>query len=263
MAKGDGSDAKQITSGQNLGFHLFWVGEQFAAANFESDWFRMNLDGSEIAPLFNDRELRSQMSACADGKHIVYNTVRNGSAELWSSDVDGANAVKITDRPLFATASCSPDSKSAMYAADDGMIWRSPISGGTAEKTNLPLAFFGFSSDGKTMFYNSQEIEAGTIHPLLVVTPAYDPKTILHKLDAPYGLQSPKFTPDGKAIAFLLTRNRATNIWKAPLSGSAPSVLTKFPTGDMFGFSWSRDGRKLAFSRGQQKTDVILMSNFR
>lgn len=31
---------------------------------------------------------------------------------------------------------------------------------------------------------------------------------------------------------------------------------------DMFGFSWSRDGKKLAFSRGQQKTDVILMSNF-
>lgn len=62
---------------------------------------------------------------------------------------------------------------------------------------------------------------------LLVVNPAYDPKTILHKLDAPYGLQSPKFTPDGKAIAFLLTRNRATNIWKSPLSGSAPSVLTK------------------------------------
>ena len=262
IAKGDGSDAKQITSGQNLGFRLFWTGDRLAAANFESEWFRMSVDGGEMAPLFNDHELRPQMSACADGKHIVYNTVRNGSVELWSSEVDGANAVKITGKPLFATGSCSPDSKSVMYAADDG-IWRAPVSGGTAEKTNLPLAFFGFSSDGKTMFYNSQEIEAGTIHPLLVVTPAYDPKTILHKLDAPYGLQSPKFTPDGKAIAFLLTRNRATNIWKAPLSGSAPSVLTKFPTGDMFGFSWSRDGKKLAFSRGQQKTDVILMSNFR
>jgi hypothetical protein len=113
------------------------------------------------------------------------------------------------------------------------------------------------------MFYNSQEIAGGAIHPMLVVTPAYDPKTILHKLDAPYGLQFPTFTPDGKAIAFLLTRNRATNIWKEQLSGTAPSALTKFPTGDMFGFSWSRDGKKLAFSRGQQKTDVILMSNFR
>ena len=31
----------------------------------------------------------------------------------------------------------------------------------------------------------------------------------------------------------------------------------------MFAFSWSRDGKQLAFSRGQLKTDVILMSNFR
>jgi hypothetical protein len=31
----------------------------------------------------------------------------------------------------------------------------------------------------------------------------------------------------------------------------------------MFAFAWSRDGKHLAFSRGQQETDVVLMSNFR
>ena len=31
----------------------------------------------------------------------------------------------------------------------------------------------------------------------------------------------------------------------------------------MFVFAWSRDGKQLAFSRGQVKKDVILMSNFR
>jgi Tol biopolymer transport system component len=97
----------------------------------------------------------------------------------------------------------------------------------------------------------------------IFVTPADDQNKILHTFDTPYGFQAPRFTPDGKAIAFRLTRNRATNIWELPLSGSAPVPVTKFPTGDMFAFSWSWDGKHLAFSRGQVKTDVVLMSNFR
>ena len=90
-----------------------------------------------------------------------------------------------------------------------------------------------------------------------------DSKTVLHSLDAPFGLQFPVFTPDSKAIAFLLTRNRAANVWELPLSGKEPKQATKFPNGEMFAFAWSRDGKRLAFSRGQSKTDVVLMSNFR
>jgi TolB protein len=84
----------------------------------------------------------------------------------------------------------------------------------------------------------------------------------LYSFDVPYGMQSPKFTSDGKAIAFLLTRDRATNIWEQPLAGGPLVQLTKFPSGQMFAFAWSADGKQLAFSRGQNKTDVVMMSNF-
>ena len=96
----------------------------------------------------------------------------------------------------------------------------------------------------------------------LVVAPA-DGGAPLYTFDAPYGLKSGKFTPDAKAIAFLLTRNRATNIWVQPLAGGPPVQLTKFPSDDMFAFGWSPDGKQLAFSRGRRKTDVVMMSNFR
>jgi Tol biopolymer transport system component len=75
-------------------------------------------------------------------------------------------------------------------------------------------------------------------------------------------MQSPQFTPDSKAIAYIITRNHATNIWEQPLAGGEPFQLTKFSSGDMFAFAWSRDGKQLAFSRGQRKTDVVMMSNF-
>ncbi|HYL85151.1 MAG TPA: protein kinase [Candidatus Angelobacter sp.] len=261
IAQGDGRDARQITNGQNLGFNLLWVGDQLAAANLRSQWFQAGTDGSQISPMFNDHELRFQLTACPDGKRIIYGTSHNATVELWSSDADGNNAAKISAKPLFASGLCSPDSKSVVYTAEDA-IWRSPLTGGAAEKTNLPLAEFGFSRDGKLLFYTSQSIE-GALHAKFVVTPANDPKTVLHEMDIPFGMRAPRFTPDGQAIAFLLNRNHATNIWELPLAGGAPVPLTKFTSGDMFAFSWSRGGKQLAFSRGKIKTDVILMSNFR
>jgi eukaryotic-like serine/threonine-protein kinase len=264
VAKGNGSDARQITSGEAMGFGVSWVGGRLAAANSRRQWSIANPDGSNVASLMNDRDPHLQLSVCPDDKHLVYSTWRKGMIELWASEADGSNALKLIPQAVlgFGAGACTPDSKSVIYAADNA-IWRVSISGGTPERQEIPLSEFGYSPDGKLMFYQSQKIEGGAMHVKLLVTPANDPKTILYALDTPYGMESPRFTPDSKAIAFLLTRDRATNIWIQGLKESAPKQLTKFSSGEMFAFDWSRDGKHLAFSHGQQKTDVILMSNFR
>ena len=96
----------------------------------------------------------------------------------------------------------------------------------------------------------------------LVVIPAAGGEA-LYTLDIPYGMQSPQFTPDGKAIAFMLSRNRATNIWEERLTGGDAVQVTRFASGEKFALAWSTDGKQLTFSRGQCKTDVVMMSNFR
>jgi eukaryotic-like serine/threonine-protein kinase len=264
VAKGNGSDAGQITRGEAMGFGLSWVGGRVAAANSRWQWSIANPDGRNVAPLMDDRDPHLQLSVCADDKHLVYSTWRNGRFELWASEADGSNAVKLIPQAVlgFAAGACTPDAKSVIYAADNA-IWRVSITGGTPERQDMPLSEFGYSPDGKLMFYQSQRIEGGTMHARFLVTPASDPKAILYALDTPYGMYVPRFTPDSRAIAFLLTRERATNIWIQGLKESAPKQLTKFSSGEMFAFDWSRDGKHLAFSRGQHKTDVILMSNFR
>jgi len=211
----------------------------------------------------NDRDPHPQLSVCADDKHLVYSTWRKGGFELWASEADRSNAVKLSPEVVlgFVAGACTPDAKSVIYAADNA-VWRVSITGGTPERQDMPLSEFSYSPDGKLMFYQSQ-IEGGAVHAKFLVTPANDPKTILYALDTPYGMQSPRFTTDSKAIAFLLTRDHATNIWIQGLQESAPKQLTKFSSGEMFAFDWSRDGKHLAFSRGQQATDVILMNNFR
>jgi eukaryotic-like serine/threonine-protein kinase len=261
VAKADGSSARQITSAEPLGLSLDWIGNRIVAVDSQLRWFTLNSDGGNRTALAGDREPHLDVSACQDGKHLVYTTYHNSNVELWRSETDGSNAIQLVPHTVIGGAFCMPDSKSAIYATDQGM-WRVSINGGTPEKMQLPLALMRFSEDGKLFAYLDQGIEGGTMHSELVVMDAAA-GTPLHKFAAPYGMRNPRFTPDGKALAFLLTRQGATNIWEQPLSGGDLVQITRFAYGDMFAFAWSADGKQLAFSRGQRKSDVVMMSGFR
>jgi len=262
VAKGDGSETKQISSGEPLGLGLDWVGNKIAALNPRLQWIAINPDGSNQSQLTNDHDIHLRLSACPDGKQLVYTSIHEGKFELWRAQADGSSPVKLpVTGLLFGGALCSPDSKSAVYAAGNAM-WSISLEGGKPEKLNVPLASAGYSRDAKLIFYVSQTHQDTVMQSKFVVTSATGGPS-LYTFDVPYGAQSPTFAPDGKAIAFLLTRDHATNIWEQPLAGGPPVQLTKFPSGQMFAFAWSPDGKQLAFSRGQNKTDAVMMSNFR
>ena len=261
IAKPDGSDARQVTSGEPTGIALGWLGNRIISASPTGRWHIMNADGSGYAPLLNDGTPHIQFTTCADGRHIVYTTYRNGGLELWSSEADGSNSVKLVRAAVLAGGVCTPDSKSVLYASSSE-IWKVPISGGTPEKTDLPFSIVNFSRDGSLVFYTVQSVEGGSYKGQVVVARVTGGKP-LYTFNPPYGMRALHFTPDNSALAFILTRNRAANIWKQPLSGGEPVQFTHFTSGDMFDFGWSPDGKQLAFSRGESKTDVIMMSNFR
>ena len=71
-----------------------------------------------------------------------------------------------------------------------------------------------------------------------------------------------RWAPSGKALDYLLTRNGATNVWELSLTGGAPRQITNFTSGRVFDFAWSRDGQQLLLTKGNQSSDVILISNF-
>jgi Tol biopolymer transport system component len=262
VARGDGASPRQITSGEALGvFGLAWAGDRILAGNSQAQWFAMDPNGANRTPVSSDREPHLDLSSCPDGKHLIYTTFRQGALELWRSEADGSNAIKLAPRASIGGGICTPDSKSVIYGTNEGM-WRVPIDGGKSEKADLPLTEAGFSRDGKLKFIRSQKVEGGNMVTKILVTPA-DNGATLYEFPVPYGMQGLRFTPDGKALAYMLNRNRATNIWVQPLTGGAAKQLTNFSNGDMFGFAWSHDGKQLAFSRGERKTDVVMMSGFR
>lgn len=258
VANADGSEARQITSGEAVGFGVTWIGEKLGVATSSGRWYAINADGSGKAPIASEHSPVVSIFPC--GHYLLYTSFNQNGFDLWRSDMDGSNAVKLIPSTIAGSAGCAPDSKSALYGAS-GAVWRIPIEGGTPAKTDLPIGLGGYSRDGKLYLYGSQTIENGNIHSKIVIAPGGGGSP-LHTFDAPYGMRGARFTVDGKAIAFLLTRNHATNIWKQPLSGGNLVQVTQFTNGDMFAFDWSKNGKQLAFSRGQQKTDVMMMSDF-
>jgi len=69
-----------------------------------------------------------------------------------------------------------------------------------------------------------------------------------------------RWTPDGRALAYIDNREGVANILALPLDGSKPSRLTDFTTERIFWFDWSRNGKQLALTRGTITSDVVLIS---
>jgi Tol biopolymer transport system component len=53
------------------------------------------------------------------------------------------------------------------------------------------------------------------------------------------------------------------NLYTIPLDGSAARKLTNFTSDHIECYAFSPDGKRLAISRGNETTDVLLFTNFR
>src|SRR5512144_2171422 len=58
---------------------------------------------------------------------------------------------------------------------------------------------------------------------------------------------SPRYSPDGKTIAFISNREGAPQIYVAPADGGEPKVLTRLAAGAQAPYMFSPDGKKIAF----------------
>ena len=72
-----------------------------------------------------------------------------------------------------------------------------------------------------------------------------------------------RWTPDGSALTYVDESNGADNIWSQPVDGRLRKPLTNFKSDSISFFAWSHDGKRLAISRGQVTTDVVLLRDFR
>jgi len=272
----ESTQAVQVTRGKYDGVNgLAWSSEGsiiYVTQSGENiDVWSMNSDGTNQKQLTVDGEHKSGPSVSPDGHYVVFAGTRKGVENLWRMDINGNNLKQLLpgNTPVFSPV-VSPDSAWVVFntaRSDNVDIWKVGIDGGEPERlTNNGSLFPAVSPDGKWVASFSADAAAGGKPKILIVPFTGGPATKSFDVSPGFvpelhpGL---RWTPDGSALTYVDQTESADNIWSQPLNGGPRKSLTNFKADRIAAFTWSRDGKRLAISRGQITTDVVLLRDFR
>jgi Tol biopolymer transport system component len=189
---------------------------------------------------------------------VVFISTRSGARRIWRTDTDGGNARQLTsDSPaaLFISAT----DQWLVYGrvmAGKVALWKVTLEGGAPEHLSEEDAICPVvSPDGKQMAYLNGPTRKIAVVPFAggAQIKTFNPPTAM-------GAGLMRWTTDGRALSYLVTRGDVSNIWNLPLDGSAPYPVTDFRSERIYWFDWSRDGR-LALARGVMNRDVLMLSD--
>ena len=273
VSAGNTAKAKQITTKEFVVGGFSWMPNgRITFASQDGKLFAVKPDGSGRTLLTPDDHFNHDPSVCGDGRYIVYAAYREQRQGIWRMDTDGSNPIRIADETLAISPQCSPDGKWVVYLR--GPSWtpvRVNVMGAKQPEVLAQDFVAGFSlkmsPDGKRIMYLVSPVENATSpsasKPIQLKVISFDSGAPVYQFDWPAPAGAPHWAPEGEAVEYASTRNGVSNIWQQKLTGGPPKQVTKFESGLIFDFDWSRDGRQLALTRGSESSDVILISNFR
>ncbi len=221
------------------------------------------VDGPGADPRVLTNDGRSfDPSVTADGKTIAFSSQRAGNVpHIFVTDADGARLRQLTNGAGEFLPTISPDGRVIVYATPDGLK-RVNVSDGKVdawtEQFSNPVS--AISPDSKNLAYQYWRSEGGRgIEHFRVIPLGGGPAL----LDVPTqrGVRL-RWTASGDGVTYKRTIGNATNVFFQPLSGGAPTQLTRFQKGAIASFDWTADG-KLVMARGEFQRDLVMISNFR
>ena len=223
----------------------------------------MNMDGSQRRPVLPEAHNVGSFSACGN-RYVVLDSLVKKKLQIWRTDADGGNPTVLAENAVYPD--CSPDGKWLVYARTDGNdFYRLPIEGGTpkeiAVKHENGAPILRISPDGNWITYLYEESAPGSKEQIAIIPASGgDP---VHLFPLPEDTNAFRWSPDGKSVQFVLTHGEAANIWEQPIAGGPRRQVTNFTSGVIFDFAWTRDGKQLLLAKGENNSDVVLLSNFR
>jgi DNA-binding winged helix-turn-helix (wHTH) protein/Tol biopolymer transport system component len=221
-------------------------------------------------PVPDGQEAVGGVSACGDGRYVVFGTLP--SRNIWRVSPNGGGAIKLTSGVADFNPACSHDGKWVLYASrepDHVSLWRVSIEGKERAPLNLVDSYDVLPSPkGRMIYYSTDALEGGADRnrpDRWVVISSGDHKPLFavdRTADTTIGMMT-NWAPDESGLDYVVTRNGVSNIWRQPLSEGPPVPITDFSSGRIFSFAWSPDGRWLSLATGSNRSDVVLMSNER
>ena len=219
-------------------------------------------EGGETLVFSDPDHVSDQIVTCGAGRYFVFRSSgRSGKVafNLWRMTTSGADFKQLTFGSTESDPLCSPDGNWVYYVdyGDNQALKRVSIDGGSPE-TILATAQgpASLSPDGKTIV--SLEVRELDHKLVLDVYSVEEKKVAYHDID-PRGSWPLSFAPDGKSVVYAVREKGIGNLWEQPLDGSAAHQLTHFASERIEKFQFSKDGTKIAFERGHNESDAVLL----
>jgi len=199
------------------------------SAKEESNLWRATLSDSQESPLARDLNAKLWPSVSPDNQKVAFQSVKNlnGGTKIWDGDIVFKNLASRneSEKPTLVAKravypSWSPDGSYIGFMRKD------------PDKTEL----FATNSNGG----GEKRLATGGIAAIGYSTSPYN------------YIQTKAFSwsPDSTSIAYISTRNGASNLWLAGLRDNSDTVITKNvdPELSVVCPIWSSDGKRLAYS---------------
>jgi Tol biopolymer transport system component len=189
--------------------------------------------------------------ALPSGELVIARTGEDFTAHIVIMSPDGGHARTIVPGTGEWVQDVSPDGMTLLYQRIDAPreLWSVPGAGGEPARvaTNV-YSDARISPDGRWVAYLTPPELEGTSPTTCVVVPIEAGEPIA-TFTWPTQSRAPKWTPDGKGLSFLASKDNVTNVFLQPVAGGPPRPLTRLTDSSIQGYVWSPDGKRLVLQR--------------
>ena len=269
---GNPSAAVQVTQGTidrhdgNQGVFITPDGKLVYASllSGKTDLWSINTNGAALRQLTDGPHRDYGPVVTPDGRYIVFDSTREGAHSLWRVDADGRNPTQLTQGHQDVEPVCTPDGKWVLYVAydegSDPKLRKVPIEGG--EPVNVTDEFAqhpAISPDGKVIAYYFTDKQRRERREIVLIPAEGGAQIKRFQVPKNFGAIM-RWAPAGDSLTY--RDNTLSSLWRLPLDGTPPSVLINLRSERLHSFSYSHDGRQLAYSSGPMLSDVVMITNF-
>jgi serine/threonine protein kinase/WD40 repeat protein len=246
-------------------WHWDWSADGKLVLPQAGDFKLVGMSGEEKTVFSDTKHIADQVSACGDGRYLVFRQLAKTSAassNLWRVNADGSDQRQLTKGMSDMRPTCSKDGHWVYYIDnnDSRYLKRVPIDGGSPETVvKFSLDDYTLSPDGK--YVASLEVRELDHKLMLRMDTTEGHQMMYHDIDQRALTNALAYAPDGKSVIFVVRDKGVDNLWSQPLDGSASKPLTHFTADRIFRFVFSPDGSHLAIERGEQESDVVLLKD--